>query len=387
MAFSSLLGGSILKVMCGTLFTPKEQLKGVSIIVEDGKIKDIVPSTALPDESDCVDASSYWVVPGFIDPHTHIGIYRLEGESGDHGFEASDTLTPQLNVVDGLDPFDPAFDDALQSGVTTVGILPGSYMSFGSSVEKITIMPGQGAIYKTNRRLIRRSAFIKCALGEHPKRFLSERKMVPTTRMGIMAEIRSILLQAQRYMKNPNEKINPKLEAIIPVLKKEIPLRVHAHTLRDILAAKKLAEEFDIRIILDHATEAHLIKEELRDIPIVYGPIVFSRRGVELKNLDSSNLSQVKGLDFCLTTDHPTIPIQYLDLLAGLSLSEGFSLQEALSLITINAARILGIGDQTGSIEIGKDADLVVLSNRPFEPDTKVICTIVDGQVQWRSQV
>jgi len=373
--------------MCGTLLTPKEQLKGVSIIVEDGKIKDIVPSTALPDESDCVDASSYWVVPGFVDPHTHIGIYRLEGESGDHGFEASDTLTPQLNVVDGLDPFDPAFDDALQSGVTTVGILPGSYMSFGSSVEKITIMPGQGAIYKTNRRLIRRSAFIKCALGEHPKRFLSERKMVPTTRMGIMAEIRSILLQAQRYMKNPNEKINPKLEAIIPVLKKEIPLRVHVHTLRDILAAKKLAEEFDIRIILDHATEAHLIKEELRDIPIVYGPIVFSRRGVELKNLDSSNLSQVKGLDFCLTTDHPTIPIQYLDLLAGLSLSEGFSLQEALSLITINAARILGIGDQTGSIEIGKDADLVVLSNRPFEPDTKVICTIVDGQVQWRSQV
>ncbi len=176
------LGGSILKIRCGILFTPFEQIDDVTISIEKGKIEEISSSSALGPTSDFIDASRYWVVPGFIDPHTHIGIYRLEGENADHGFEVSDPLTPHLNVVDGIDPFDPAFEDAIKSGVTTVGILPGSYMSFGSSVEKITIMPGQGAIYKTNGKLVNKSAFVKVALGEHPKRFLAERKMTPTTR-------------------------------------------------------------------------------------------------------------------------------------------------------------------------------------------------------------
>ncbi len=375
-----------MKITCKTLLTPFEQMSGVTVVVEQGKIRDITTKSTFSDDHDFIDASKYYVAPGFIDPHTHIGIYRLEGENGDHGFESSDPLTPHLNVVDGVDPFDPAFEDAIRAGVTTVGILPGSYMSFGSSVEKITIMPGQGAIYKTNRRLIRKSACIKAALGEHPKRFLTERKMTPTTRMGMIAEIRSIFTQTLRYMKDKHEKTNPKLEALIPLLERKIPLRVHVHTVRDIVAVKRLAEEFNIKIILDHGTEAYMLKDDLKDIPVVYGPVVFSKRGVELKNLDSLNLSKMKGIDFCLTTDHPTLPIQYLDLLAGLSIAEGFSVYEALSLITINAARILGIDNQTGSIEVGKDADLVILSNEPFQPDTKVICTIIDGQVCWRDE-
>lgn len=380
------MGGSILKIKCGVLLTPFEQMSDVTIFIEDGKIKQITKEYGFHGVEDCIDASNYYVVPGFIDPHTHVGIYRLEGENGDHGFEGSDPLTPHLNVVDGIDPFDPAFEDAIRAGVTTIGILPGSYMSFGSSVEKITIMPGQGAIYKTNRRLIKKSACIKAALGEHPKRFLTERKMTPTTRMGIVSEIRSILTQTQQYMKDTNKKTNPRLEALIPLLERKIPLRIHVHTVRDIVAAKRLAEEFDIKIILDHGTEAYMLKDDLRDIPVVYGPVVFSKRGVELKNLDSSNLSKMKGMDFCLTTDHPTIPIQYLDILAGLSISEDFSVCEALSLITVNAARILGIDDETGSIEIGKSADLVILSGKPFQPDTKVVCTIVDGQIYWGNE-
>lgn len=373
----------------GTLLTPFEELKDPIILIENGKIVDINKSSASFDNffnnsSSIINASGKYIVPGFVDPHTHIGIYRLEGEGGDQGIEISDILAPQLDVVDGLDVFDPAFDDALKGGITSVGILPGSYMSFGTSVERINIISGQGAIYKTNKREIKRKAFLKIALGEHPKRFLSEKKLTPTTRMGIIAELRNVFTRAREYSTKKHEKYDPKLEALITVIKKKIPIRVHVHTARDILAILRFAKEFDLKIILDHATEAYILKEELKGIPIVYGPIVFSKRGTELANLDSSNLKLMKNLQFTLTTDHPTIPIQYLDLLAGLAVSEGFSVKEALALITIEAAKILGINDKVGSIEPGKDADIVVLSGKPFEPDTQVIYTIVDGKICYR---
>ena len=368
----------------GVLLTPFEEIRDPVIFIENEKIVRIETKAKEISDDVVIDAKGKYIVPGFIDPHTHIGVYRLEAEPGDHGFETGDPLTPHLNVSDGLDIYDPAFDDALKGGVTTIGVLPGSYMSFGTSVERINIIPGQGAIYKTNKKEIKRYAFLKVAVGEHPKRFLSEQKMVPTTRMGIMAELRSIFIKAKDYMKNEKKKFDPKLEALIPVIKKKVPLRVHVHTARDITTFLNFAEEFDIDVIFDHATEAHLVKEKLSDVPIVYGPIVFSRRGTELKNLNSSNLKYMKALLFSLTTDHPTIPIQYLDLLAGLSIGEGFSEKEALSLITINAARILGMDDRIGSVEPGKDADIVVLSGKPFDPETKVLYTIVDGEIVYK---
>lgn len=369
-------------VRCRVLFTPFETLEHVDVVIEKGKIKDVKPCAKTTDE--IIEAE--YVMPGMIDPHTHVGIYRLEGESGDHGFEISDPITPQLNVSDAVDLFDPAFKDAVSAGITCVGILPGSYMSFGTSVERITIMPGQGSIYKTNGRVIQRTACVKVALGEHPKRFLSEQKSVPTTRMGIMAELRAILTRAKEYAESGGSaKKDPKLEALLPVIKKEIPLRVHVHTVRDIRAALRLADEFDLRIVLDHATEAHMLVDELQNVPIVYGPVVFAKRGVELKNLDDANLSKMKKLRFCLTTDHPTIPIQYLDLLCSLALSHGYTLNEAIQLVTINAAKILGLQDKIGSIEIGKDADLILLSAPPLTPEARVLMTIVDGKIVFKA--
>ncbi|MCD6266968.1 MAG: amidohydrolase family protein, partial [Thermotogaceae bacterium] len=208
-----------------------------------------------------------------------------------------------------------------------------------------------------------------------------EQKMVPTTRMGIMAELRSIFIKAKDYMKNEKRKFDPKREALIPVIEKKVPLRVHVHTARDITTFLNFAEEFDLNVIFDHATEAHLVKEKLLNVPIVYGPIVFSRRGTELKNLNSSNLKYMKGLLFSLTTDHPTIPIQYLDLLAGLSIGEGFSEKEALSLITINAAKILGMDDRIGSVEPGKDADIVIASDHPLKVSSRIEKVLIDGKI------
>lgn len=369
-------------VRCRVLFTPFEELRDVDIVIEDGKIRDLRSSTATNERI----IRAEYVIPGLIDPHTHMGLYRLEGETGDHGFEISDPVTPHLNVSDAVDVFDPAFKDAMVAGVTCVGILPGSYMSFGSSVERITIMPGQGSIYKTNGKLVKRTACIKAAVGEHPKRFLSEQKLVPTTRMGIIAELRAILSKTKEYMESGGkDKKDPKLEALVPLLRGEIPLRVHVHTVRDIDTVLKLADEFGLKIILDHATEAYALSDSLKDVLIVYGPIVFARGGTELKNLDSANVSKMKNLNFCLTTDHPTIPIQYLDLLSSLTLANGYSLGEALQLITINAARILGIEDKVGSIEVGKDADLVLLSGEPLLAETKVLMTIIDGEIMFKA--
>ncbi len=373
----------------GIVLTPFETLRGVSLSIKNGKITNISEgdSFSATHNEKIIDASGKYIVPGFIDPHTHIGVCPLESEYGDHAVESSNPVTPELNVIDGLDTYDLAFDEALSGGVTTIGILPGSYMSYGTSVERISIVPGQGSIVKSNKEIIEKYAFLKIAIGEHPKKFLSENKLSPTTRMGIMSSLRTLFRKGKEYRDSSDKKkYDPELEAILPVLKKEKIVRVHVHTSQDILRVINLAKEFDLRIVLDHATEAYQVKEQLKDIPIVYGPPVFSRRGTELKNLDISNLSKMKGLTFSITTDHPTIPIQYINLLAGLSVSEGFSLNEALSLITFQAARALEIESRVGSLEVGKDADIVILSNEPFDPQTRVLYTIINGEIVYKGR-
>lgn len=202
-----------------------------------------------------------------------------------------------------------------------------------------------------------------------------------------MSELRKVFLKAKEYSLKEEKNYDAKLEALVPVIEGKIPLRVHVHTARDIVSVLRFSREFGIKVILDHATEAFLVKDELTDVPIVYGPTVFSKRGTELENLDSSNLSRIRGLVFSITTDHPTIPIEYLDMLAGLATAEGYSIRQALSLITLNAAKILGIDDRVGSIEPGKDADIVILSGEPFGPDTHVEYAIVDGEVCYKGGV
>lgn len=364
-----------------------------SIIIEDGKIKKI--SSRIEDKNnnmEVIDGSSLIALPGLIDPCTHIGVYPLEWEYGEHGVEKSDPITPHLTVIDGLDLFDKAFDDAVRGGITTIGVHPGSYMSFGPILEHMTIVPGQVAVLKTNRKILFENHGIVFALGEHVKRYLKEQKLSPTTRMGMVAAIRALFNNAIDYKKKKasEEKVpsDPKLEAIVKLLEDKLVAYIHAHTSRDIRTLIGLLNEYGVkRKILVHGTEAYMVSDLLKkyNIPVILGPIVFSKRGVELRNLDSNIplLLYDKGILFSLTTDHPTIPIQYLSLMASVAVGEGLPREEALKAITINAARILGLDANLGSLEPGKDADIVLFDGDPLDPQSKVVYTIIDGEIVY----
>jgi imidazolonepropionase-like amidohydrolase len=373
-------------------FSEKGTLVNGIIIVEKGKIVDIGRDLKIPKEAETIEGKV--VTPGLIDAHTHIGVLPLERTT--EGFvEISDPLTPQLSVVDALDPFDPAFIDAAKGGITSMVVHPGSPMSFGQIVESITIIPGRSAFVKANGRIVKECVGVKMAVGEHPKRYLAELKLSPTTRMGIIAAIRAILEKTRKYMEKKKqdeslleEKIeeDPKIEAIKGLLQREYPARVHVHLARDMTTVLRLAKEFGFDVVFEHATEAYIIAETLakEKIPVVFGPLLFSKRGPELANLSAKSAAILEraGVLFALTTDHPTLPIQYLRVLAGVAEAEG--LQNGLKTITSNAAKIAGVFNYVGSLEPGKDADIAVFSGDPTEAESKVAYTIVDGEIVYR---
>lgn len=371
--------------------TSQGVLRGYDILIENGKIARIEKNiTDSIDDAETIDCSGLKVFPGFIDAYTHIGVYPLEWEYGEHGVEKSDVVAPHLRVIDGLDLYDKAFNDAVQGGVTTIASHPGSYLSFGQILEHMTIVPGQSAIIKTNRRVLSESYGIVFALGEHVKRYLREQRLSPTTRMGIIASIRTLFKNALEYRekkrgdKEGNIPVDPKLEAVLDLLDDKLVAFIHAHTGNDIITLTKLLREYGVkRIIVLHGTESYMITDFLKEhgVPVILGPIVFSKRGVELRNLDSKAPLYLynAGVRFALTTDHPTIPIQYLPLIAGASVGEGLPRIKAYEALTIEPARILGLDDKIGSIAPGKDADLAVFNGDPLEPDSKLIYTIIDG--------
>ncbi len=366
-------------------------LRNVDILVRNGKIVNLGKNLDAGREAKIIDGSGLTALPGLIDACTHIGIYVLEWESGDHGVEKSDPITPHLKVLDAMDPYDPAFEDAVKGGVTTVAIHPGSYLWFGEVVDAITIMPGQVAVVKTNRRILVGEHGIVLAVGEHVKRFFEKNKLAPTTRMGMLATIRAHLVKAKDYEEKRTKgeiPIDLKLEALMKLLRGELIAYIHAYTARDIINLVNLLHSFNIdRIIVIHGVEAFKIARVLRErhIPVILGPIIFSKRGVELRELDSKLPVKLhkEGILFSLTTDHPTIPVQYLTILASTAVGEGLPYIEALKSITLNPARILGIDDRVGSLEPGKDADIVLFEGDPLDPTSKVAYTIIDGEVSY----
>ncbi len=353
------------------------------VIVEGEYIHAVGTNIDIPENCKVIDAGNGYICPGFIDAHTHIGleeeIYSIEGDDVN---ESSDPVTAHLQALDGINFRDLAFEDALKGGVTRAMCMPGS----------ANIIGGQAVFLKTlaltmEEMIYRHPWGLKAALGENPKRVYAGQKKTPLTRMANAALLREALYTAAKTMdKEPaDNRESFKQQSLIRVLKKEMPLLLHAHRADDILTALRIKDEFNIDLIIQHGTEAFLVAEELnkRNVKVCLGPLLVNRAKVEMKEVSfkSAGLLARTGVEFALITDHPVVPIEHLRVCAALAVREGLDEELALQSISSIPARLLGVDKELGSIKAGKKADLVVFDGHPFDFRTHVIMTMVDGQV------
>ena len=364
-----------------------EEAYRADILVEDGRIKAIGEHLETEEGVQIVEAEGLHVYPGFVEAHGHIGLdgYGIGYEGMDYN-ELNDIVSPQLRGIDGVKPMDAAFPKAAAAGVTCVCVGPGSANVLGGTFVTIKTV-GR----RVEDMVVRDNVAMKCAFGENPKRVYREKK--DSSRMSTAALLRETLFKTREYLEkkeaagdDPTKKpaFDMKLEALIPVIKGEMPLKAHAHAAEDIFTALRIAREFGVKITLEHVTEGHLIVEELakENVPLAVGPTLTSASKYELRNKSwtTPGVLAAAGCQVSIITDSPVIPQEYLPLCAGLAVQAGMDPFAALQAITINPARHAGIADRVGSIEVGKDADLVITVGCPFEVSTKVRHVFIEGK-------
>lgn len=347
-------------------------------IEEMGPMEQYVPKAG----EEVLDAGGKWLLPGFVDIHTHLGLFGDGvGFEAEDCNESTDPITPQLRVIDGINPMDRTFEEARNGGVTAVIVAPGS----------ANPIAGQAAAIRTYGRriddmILKAPVAMKFALGENPKSTYNDRDETPVTRMATAALIRENLRKAQEYrMKQQLAQEDPdfdapdfdmKLEALVSVLNREIQAHFHAHRLDDIFTAIRIAKEFDLDYVIIHGTEAYLAPDIMaqEQARVVTGPNLLDRCKPELRNMSFSGpvVLTHHGVLCSICTDHPETPLQYLPLCAAMAMRSGLTRQEALAAITIQPARIAGLDKQIGSLEVGKDADLVLATGDPLELETRI---------------
>lgn len=348
-----------------------------------------------PEEGEqVVIAKNALIMPGIIEAHCHMGIMEEKNSTeGDDCNETVDPLTPTLRAIDGINPMDAAFDDAVRAGITAAMIGPGSS----------NVVGGQFAMVKTKGRriddlILKSPAAMKVAFGENPKVNYSGQNKSPVTRMAIAAMLRRELWESREYLRQKQEAAEKgeyfapdfEKECYLPVLRGDIPLKAHVHRVDDIFTAIRIAKEFDVKLTIEHCTDGALIAEDLakENYPVAVGPSFGHATKYELKNksFKTPGILSKAGCQVSIITDAPVIPQQYLSLCAGLAVKSGMDAFEALKAITIHPAKHLGIADRVGSIEVGKDGDFVISDGNIMDSATKVNYTIVNGTVAF-SQV
>lgn len=377
----AVVGGKVITIT-GKIFDPG------TVLFDNGKISSVGDDIAVPRGAKIVDAAGKYVLPGFIDAHCHVGIVEeIYREEGDDANEYTGPVNPHLRAIDAVDPADLAFGDALAGGVTTVVTTPGSANIIGG---EMVALKTSGAV--VDDMIVRFPVGVKAALGENPKRVYGKEKKAPATRMAAAALLREALVEAQEYMrkqelgdKDPSKRPDRslKMESLVRVLRREIPLRVHAHRADDIMTAVRIAGEFSVKLVIEHCTEGYKVAPKLAEagVPVVLGPILTNRAKVELKgiSLENPRIMAEAGVNFAIMTDHPVVPVQYLVVSAALAMRGGLKEEDALKAITINAAQIAGLDDRLGSLEPGKDADIVIFDRHPFDFRAKAERVFISG--------
>ncbi|MGC9125322.1 MAG: amidohydrolase, partial [Caldisericaceae bacterium] len=371
----------------GKIFTVTKGVIDDGFILIDGERIKEISQKPIKADAKRVNAKGLSVFPGFIDAHTHLGTFSLEGSFEDvDGNEMTNPATPGLRAIDAINPQDPAFKDALAAGIETI------FTGAGSG----NVIGGQSVIMKTygnivDEMIIRNPAGMKCAFGENPKRVYTEKSQLPTTRMGTAKVFRETLAKAKEYYESKNKKkkqaFDLNMESLIPVFKHEIPLRIHSHRADDIVTAIRIARhEFGLDVVIEHGTDSVRIREFLakEGIPVVIGPILDVSPKVETASNSFENPKKLvdAGVLVALMTDHPVIAIQHLLVEAGLTAYEGgLGEDEALKLITINPAKILKLEKDYGSLEKGKLANIVIYQGHPFSTTSRAQTVILEGKV------
>ncbi|MEK5389402.1 amidohydrolase [Margalitia sp. FSL K6-0131] len=353
------------------------------IVIEDGKFSQIGTSLSIPEGCKVIDVEGKIVTPGLIDVHTHLGVHEEGvGKAGQDVNETSSEVTSQVRSLDGINPFEPGFEVARKSGITTVQIMPGSANVIGG---EMVVVKTKGTV--VDQMVLREPSGMKAATGENPKNVHGGKGKMPTTRMGVAARLREKFMEAEHYkMQFENGKVarNLGLENLCKVLNKEIPLRVHAHRADDIATVLRLKREFNIDITIEHCTEGHLIADFIaeHDVMVSVGPTMSSKSKVELANKGWHTLVALTnaGVSVSITTDHPVVGIEHLMTSAIMAVKNGLSETDALKAITINAAKHLGVEERVGSIEAGKDADFAIWSGDPFDLRSSVVKTYIQGE-------
>ncbi len=364
---------------------------GGDILIDGDKIKKVGKNIEVNEETDVIDAEGCLVVPGLIDGHCHLGMWEEGiGFEGADGNESVDPVTPQLRAIDSINPMDEGFKMAREGGITTAVTGPGSANVVGG-----TFVAVKTSGHRIDDMIVKYPTSMKIAFGENPKRVYSEKEKSPITRMATASILRDTLFKAKKYYedtergkKEPDEKpeFDIKMEAMIPVMNGDIPLKAHAHRADDIFTALRIAKEFELDITLDHCTEGHLIAEDLvkENKPALVGPSLSEKSKYELKNLtfETPKILNEAGVEIAIITDSPVIPLQYLSLVAGLAVKSGLKEEEAWKAITINPAKISGIDQRVGSLKEGKDADIVIFEGNPLKNiDSKPKKVIINGKI------
>ena len=369
-------GGAIL-VRGGTIHTAAgAPITNGSVLIRDGKIVAVGTNVSAPAGARIIDATGKTVIPGMIDNHSHIGAKSTDLN------DSPMLIGPQHRFLDALDWNDPDFQDAMEGGVTTIVTGPGS----GENVS------GMAVVIKTfgtdyAKRMLLEKGGMKFAMG--PK----GRTRYPATAMGVAANLRQYLIKTQEYMaaqkkwEDDGKKGNPPArdlgyEAMADVLTHKTYVRAHVHAATDVMTLLRLKDEFGFDLTLHHSTEAYKVAQEVakRGVTAVVLPLG-DRIGLSDDAMAGPYQLWKAGVKIAMHTDAPVISQKWLRLCAALAMRYGIPDEEALKMVTANAAEIARVSDHVGTIAAGKDADLVIFNGPWYEPKSRIDFVIGDGQV------